>query len=436
MVSSRFSAQTSVDQGNKTHTQQLKPLYNIIISPDLGSGISSTLGENGLKNCVYYNSIDSFNINEKYKKASNIISTITLHTQSLEDGYRGIKAIEENIGKTHIILLVDDLNENESFTKPPSVQSIFRTKDHNNYLYQAISLSNHLTRSELATIQLKRDLQEERNIYDSIRNKLSVHNMPIEAINSSELKIYNIILNSLENNLFTLAYQPIVNLNSNKITHYEVLLRMSDPADNSAISPSLFIPIAERYNMIGDIDKWVIKRTFYEISASEHNNIKYEINLSAQYFDDDGAAQYIDSLMEQYDIKGKNIIFEITETSSIVNFNQTKNEINKIKALGVKIALDDFGTGYNSFAQLRKLPIDFIKIDGSYIIGIDNNSHNQAFVTAIVTLAHSTNKKVIAECVENQASLDTLRELNIDYAQGYFIGMPEILADALSFNNT
>ncbi|MDZ8089321.1 MAG: EAL domain-containing protein [Nostoc sp. DedQUE12b] len=209
--------------------------------------------------------------------------------------------------------------------------------------------------------------------------------------------------------------------------HYEVLLRLRD-AQGNLVLPMAFIPAAERYNLMHLIDRWVIRTLFRNWSTlvGDKQSI-YAINLSGSSINDD---QFIDFLYEQfslYSISPQYICFEITETVAIANLIKAKQFIQSLQQMGCRFALDDFGVGMSSFAYLKSLPVDYLKIDGSFIRNIVENSVDDAIVTAITRISSVMGIQTIAEFVENNAILERITTLGIDYAQGYGIALPHPL---------
>jgi EAL domain-containing protein (putative c-di-GMP-specific phosphodiesterase class I) len=213
--------------------------------------------------------------------------------------------------------------------------------------------------------------------------------------------------------------------------HYELLLRMLSET-GEVISPMAFIPAAERYGLMPALDRWVISSFFasYKHYAKEFRpggptpDCIYTINLSGASINDD---QLLNFLKEQFlfnDVLPSSICFEITETTAITNLTKAADLINEIKQLGCSFALDDFGSGMSSFTYLKNLPVDYVKIDGSFVRNIVTDGIDRALVDCMNRISHEVGMQTIAEFVENDAILAELRLLGIDYAQGYGIDHP------------
>lgn len=226
---------------------------------------------------------------------------------------------------------------------------------------------------------------------------------------------------------FCLYAQPIAAITpiAQNGDHYEVLLRLRDEQGN-IVPPMTFIPAAERYNLMHLIDRWVIRTLFQNWSAwvtSKHSI--YAINLSGSSINDD---QFIDFLHEQFSlhpIPPQRICFEITETVAIANLAKASQFIQELQRLGCRFALDDFGAGMSSFAYLKSLPVDYLKIDGGFIRNIVENAVDDAIVAAITHIGTVMGIRTIAEFVESDAILQRITAMGIDYAQGYKIARPQ-----------
>jgi diguanylate cyclase (GGDEF)-like protein len=215
--------------------------------------------------------------------------------------------------------------------------------------------------------------------------------------------------------------------------HVEILLRMID-RDGKIISPGCFIPAAERYGLMTELDRVVIEtffRTYANACLSNSgrplDSCLYAINLSARSLNDAQFIDFVKAKFAEYRLPPHVICFEITETAAISNIEQAIQFIEELKQMGCHFALDDFGSGMNCFAYLKQLKIDYLKIDGSFIQNITTEKIDQELVSCMNRIAHVLGVKTVAEWVENDEILQTLRELDIDYAQGYGLHRPEPL---------
>ena len=235
----------------------------------------------------------------------------------------------------------------------------------------------------------------------------------------------------LEQNRFRLFFQVIKRLDrqpgeKGKI-HGEVLLRIMDE-DMKLIGPGSFIPSAERYNMMPMIDRWVIENTLKLLSDNLETVINVMdrccINLSGQSLSDERFMKFLIEQIQNTRVPPQLLCFEITETAVIANLHMATNLISSLRDMGCRFALDDFGVGLSSFGYLRNLPVDYLKMDGSFVKNMVNNKIDYEMVRAINQIGHTMNIMTIAEFVEDEAILQAIRELGVDYAQGYIIAKP------------
>ena len=230
---------------------------------------------------------------------------------------------------------------------------------------------------------------------------------------------------ALDEDRFCLYAQPILSMNG-AVKHYELLIRMLDERGN-AILPGAFLPAAERYGLIVKLDHWIIKHAFSLLAQhpklTEASNL-YAINVSGPSLADPATLDLIVEWLNEYQLSGKNICFEITETAAITNLSAAKRFIETLKFLGCRFALDDFGSGLSSFAYLKKLPVNYLKIDGMFIRGIADEQVDFAMVKSINEIGQVMGMQTIAEFVENKSIKSKVEEIGINYAQGHEIGEP------------
>ena len=247
------------------------------------------------------------------------------------------------------------------------------------------------------------------------------------------------LTDAIDNDRLKLYAQPIVDLqNENtQYRHVEILVRLLDENDQ-LITPNAFIPAAERYNLMHLVDRKIIFETFtfiHKYSDQDENITQYSINLSGNTIGDKEIVKFIIETADKFEIDKRLICFEITETAAIKNLNKAKALIKDLKAEGFKFALDDFGSGLSSFQYLKNLHVDYLKIDGSFVSDMVNNNIDHAMVAAINEVGHIMGIKTIAEYVENEQIMKKLREINVDYGQGYGIEQPKPIKEILSFKD-
>ncbi len=222
------------------------------------------------------------------------------------------------------------------------------------------------------------------------------------------------------------TYQPIVSVETGRIDSYEVLLRM--PCDDGPmILPGGFLPAAERFGLIQNIDRWVTRKSIEHLDRLHQRGerVRLSVNLSGYAFDDKSLLPLIRKLLRQSAVDPSCLTFEITESAAIKNMERAIKLISELKELGCRFALDDFGSGFNSFTYLKHLPVDIIKIDGSFVKDITSNQVDHAMVTSMNQIAHALGKTTIAEWVEDVETYHTLKEIGVDQVQGFYLGKPE-----------
>ncbi|WP_457621449.1 putative bifunctional diguanylate cyclase/phosphodiesterase [Persephonella sp.] len=257
------------------------------------------------------------------------------------------------------------------------------------------------------------------------KNKVYVPtNEEIERTIKEKRKEFSILQEAIDKELFIPYFQPIYDLKTDTVHAYEVLARLKDE-NGEIISAYRFISLAEKLGKIKDIDKTIIKKA---LSAKAKFNIKEKLflNLSAKDISDDTFWQYIFSLVSDLEINPEEIVFELTEREAVKETAEVQALIMKLKEKGFGFAIDDFGSGYSSFYYLKYFPIDYVKIDGEFIKELKfSDSESLAFVESMNLLCKRLNIKTVAEFVENQEILDLLKKIDVDFGQGYYLGLPE-----------
>lgn len=268
------------------------------------------------------------------------------------------------------------------------------------------------------------------------KNQIKVYhqNDPDTQRMETDMRWVNRLSAALESNRFLLYAQSIVSLNSKEKYSYELLLRMVSRT-GEIISPGEFLPAAERYHIIQSLDKWVVNHSFNLLNANPDfidtgNTIS--INLSGQSIADDGMLDFIIKQLQSARFKPECICFEITETAAISNINRASHFILALRQFGCKFALDDFGSGFSSFGYLKKLQVDFLKIDGMFVKNIHNDPIDLAMVKSINEIGKVMGMETVAEFVENDDIKNVLRGIGVDYAQGYGIDRPAPFLEVLS----
>ncbi len=256
------------------------------------------------------------------------------------------------------------------------------------------------------------------------------HNQDVVlSLRRDEIEWISRINHALDNDLFCLYVQPIVSLASHEeihTTHYELLIRMCGE-DDEIISPNFFLPVAERYNLSLKLDKWVITHALnWLVKNPVHVKelAHCAINLSGKSIGNEDLLQYIKQLFKKTAIPPEKICFEVTETAAVANISSATKFIDSLQEIGCRFALDDFGSGLSSFGYFQTLPVDYLKIDGIFVKLLESDKFNQAIVKSINEIGNAAGKKTIAEFVENNGILIKLREIGVDFGQGYHFSKP------------
>jgi len=269
---------------------------------------------------------------------------------------------------------------------------------------------------------------------DSGRNRVHVYEPSDEAVSEryGQMHWTARISKALEENRFILYQQPIVGVFDQNRNHLEILLRMIDE-DGNIVPPGAFMPAAERYGLMPDIDRWVIRKVFSHMGKNnpadpvKGTDRVFAINLSGDSINDGQLLDFILDEKSRSNISLTNVCFEITETVAISNLSNATLFINKLKSHGCKFALDDFGSGLSSFAYLKTLPVNYLKIDGGFVKDLIRDEIDRAMVESIQQVGKVMKLDTIAEHVEDEATLTVLQEIGVDFVQGYHLGRPEAI---------
>lgn len=279
-----------------------------------------------------------------------------------------------------------------------------------------------LVNADMAMYQAKKKGMGYWHIYDAADARVDQikhdHNMIL------------VIKAALERNGFKLVYQPIVNLESNDVSHFEALVRMYD-LTGKVVAPGQFIPLAERSGLIRKIDEWVLSQAVLELSEWSVKGCCYSVavNISAPTLQAHSFPEIVETALQKYQINPSQLVIELTETAYIENFQQVLKNLKSITQIGVRVALDDFGVGFSSFTYLKMLPLSFVKLDGSYIKNINQNSDDQVFVKSLAAMINAFGMKTVAEFVEDQSTLAAIQSLGVTHGQGYYWGKPAAMGE-------
>jgi diguanylate cyclase (GGDEF)-like protein len=380
---------------------------------------------------TFHIDIDKFQvINNSYGYA---IGDRFLNTASIElKNFLPDNALVSRLGNDEFAVLLPSLAFSEAKSFAHEIRLLFQKiqleelKKENN-----ITVSIGVLRLDLSIFDTEQVFlclgQALRLAKEKGRNRVQVYQSDDEQLihHANEMEILHDLTQALKESRLVLYRQQIKSLTNEKDTHYEVLVRMVSK-QGKLIQPNDFIPTAEKYNHIKQVDYWVIENTFKLIlSNNDDSETIYSINLSGLTIADRDIYDDVIALFGQYKIPPQRICFEVTETSAISHLKSALHFINQMRAFGCSFSLDDFGSGLSSFSYLQQLPVNIIKIDGIFVRDMDTNAVNRIFVENIKRTATAMNKKVVAEFVENAEIENMLIEIGVDYGQGFYIHKPE-----------
>lgn len=266
------------------------------------------------------------------------------------------------------------------------------------------------------------------------KNNFQFYSEELERLALYQLEYEQNLRHAINNNQITVFFQPEINVNLSKVVSAEALVRWIKP-DGTMILPIQFISIAEQANLIGEIGRIVFDKVCQELARWKRmgiDSITVAINLSAREFKDHNLTSNIQNKLANYGISGEKIVFEITESLFMEDKESVLQTMNTLRNIGIRFAIDDFGTGYSSFSYLQDLPIDYLKLDRSFLIGVTNNKKKYAIARSIIDIGNHLDLNVIAEGIEDQETLDFIIENHCSMAQGYFMYRPMPADDFLA----
>jgi diguanylate cyclase (GGDEF)-like protein len=259
------------------------------------------------------------------------------------------------------------------------------------------------------------------------RDRLSVFSPELRTALETRRTWADRIRDALENDQMLLYQQPILDLRTNRISQYELLIRLPREDGGGVVAPQEFLPVAERFDLVQALDRWVVRRAINLIAAAERSgrDLVLEVNLSGRSIGDPALFELLESELRATGIEASKLVLEVTETAAIENMEVARAFAEQLAAFGCRLALDDFGSGFGSFYYLKHLPFDYLKIDGDFVRQLTQNRVDQAVVRSIVQIAQSVGYETIAEFVVDGPTLEAVRGFGVHFAQGFHVGAPE-----------
>src|SRR4051794_14144597 len=264
---------------------------------------------------------------------------------------------------------------------------------------------------------------------------------PMRAISDSDLPVpgpfvsQEVIRDALDNDNFVLFCQPVFSLQSERITQYELLLRLRD-ADGRMVRPFGFLEPADRYGLMAEIDRWVVSHALDLLAADSTGDLRLELNIAGQSLGDYELTSLIEQQIAMTDLDPGRLILEVSENVAAANLEDCQRLAKRLRGLGIGFALDDFGSTFASFRHLRDLPVNYLKIDGDLVVTVTESRTGQLTIKSLVELAKGLGAETIAEYVSDDQTLEFLREQGVGYAQGYRIGRPRPIEEMLNTQAT
>ncbi|MCX7552410.1 EAL domain-containing protein [Marinicella sp. S1101] len=250
------------------------------------------------------------------------------------------------------------------------------------------------------------------------RNQVTMYHTSMKKENDKMLYVEQVLRNAVSNDSFILKYQPIVNV-EREIICFESLIRIFN--EQQTMFPDDFIPVAEDTDLIQPVGRWVISNACLKIMDCHHN---VSVNVSSKQFHQQGFIKYIEQILKRFNVGEGRLTIELTEGVVVGNLNEIQYKFQRLKEMGVLIAIDDFGTGYSSLEYLRQLPIDYLKIDKSFVTDLNNDESSRVIIETIISMAKHLNLQTVAEGVETEEQFTVLKQIGCDLFQGYLFGKP------------
>lgn len=384
---------------------------------------------------VLFINVDNFSrVNDlfSYSVGDKLLSSLA---QRIKDCLRAVDTVG-HVGRDEFIVLLEDIRQISDATRVANrIQQVtsvpFLINDHKITINVSIGIAVSETEYEKPE-HFIRDAEVAMNRAKSMGGGRSLmFDTSMQEVAQARLKLEGDLHRAIKNEEFENYYQPIIDLQSGKILGFETLVRWHHPEDGF-VSPAKFIPVAEETRLIIPLGKLVMRNACKQVSHWHRNilsknddKIWVSVNFSAMQFSQPGLLKEIEEFLREYQLDGHNFRMEITETTWMEDPEFARVTLMEMKKLlGITLYIDDFGVGYSSLSYLHLLPFDTLKIDRSFVTGMESNREKYEIVRTIVNLAHTLNRNVIAEGVETRQQMELLRDLGCEYGQGYYFSRP------------
>lgn len=385
---------------------------------------------NGKKLAFLYLDIDNFKqINDTL--GYNAGDKLLIHIGEL------LKADGENsyylakLGEDEYSIILTDVNDREDIVKRAEmilekIREPWSTDNFEFNISASIGISVFPDNADNFADLMKYGNMAMHHVKEKGKNSYSFYHDDLGKRISNNTFIINQIRRAIEERQFSIQYQPIMDLKTGKVCGLESLLRWFNPK-RGYIAPMEYIPLIEETGQIADVTSYVLKTVIEQKrlwNDMGFNGFRVGVNISNKCFTKYGLYEELKRLLEEYDVNPEELVLEVTESVFADNIDNCINSLLKLRNLGIQIALDDFGTGYSSLAQLRRLPIDYIKLDKSFVGNMLKTNEDLVIVKTIINMAHDVGMGVIAEGIETKAQMDVLKELGTDMGQGFYFAKP------------
>jgi diguanylate cyclase (GGDEF)-like protein len=391
------------------------------------------LDSSARKHALVYLNVDGLGaVNEQYgmRAGDNALQLVAAQLRVLGRS----NDVCARVGGDEFALLLLDCSEEVAIRKARELQDVLARQ---NFM---LGKTRHILRVSVGVVEVHKDLNAgeamtKASVVCAIAkeaggNAVEAYGSALQKVTRKreEVRVLTQVRQAIEEDRFELHAQDIAPLLSvDSAPHFEVLLRLRDE-DGKMVPPIEFIPVAEKHNLMPVIDRWVIRNTMKELRASgvlqAFPGTVCSINLSGQSFAAGSVLEDLERMIREQNVPPENLCFEVTETAAIADLASAQYHISRVRRLGCRFALDDFGAGLSSFSYLRTLPLDYVKIDGSFVRDMCKDNTAKVMVMAIHNVSHSMNLQTVAEYVEDDSIVAELREIGVDYGQGYGIGKP------------